>query len=111
MLNWWYIHRPLGCKGLKLCYKNQSIYAVNGTSRCLVSDKYKTHKNSVGAKYRLAGHVARMGEKMATCNILVGKPEGRRTQARRSRRWVDDIRMHLQEVESGYMDRLGLPRI
>jgi hypothetical protein len=49
-----------------------------------------------------------MGEKMATCNILVGKPEGRRTQARRSRRWVDDIRMHLQEVESGYMDRIGL---
>ena len=27
-----------------LCYKNQSVYAVSGTSRCLFSDKYKTHK-------------------------------------------------------------------
>ena len=25
-------------------YKNQSVYAVSGTSRCLFSDKYKTHK-------------------------------------------------------------------
>ena len=27
-----------------LGYKNQSVYAVNGTSRRLFSDKYKTHK-------------------------------------------------------------------
>ena len=26
-----------------LGYKNQSVYAVSGTSRCLFSDKYKTH--------------------------------------------------------------------
>ena len=25
-----------------LGYKNQSVYAVSGTSRCLFSDKYKT---------------------------------------------------------------------
>ena len=25
-----------------LCYKNQSVYAVSGTIRCLFSDKYKT---------------------------------------------------------------------
>jgi hypothetical protein len=29
-------------------YKNQSIYAVSGTSCCLFSGKYKTHKYSVG---------------------------------------------------------------
>ena len=34
-----------------LGYKNQSVYAVSGTSRCLFSDKYKTHKNSVGRAY------------------------------------------------------------
>jgi len=27
---------------LHLGYKNQSVYAVSGTSRCLFSDKYKT---------------------------------------------------------------------
>ena len=108
MLNWWYIHRPLGCKRLKLCYKNQPLYAVCGTSRCLVSDKYKTHKYSVGTKYRFAGHVARMGEMMVAYNILVEKPVGRSPLARRRRRRVDDIWMDLQEVECGYMDRIGL---
>jgi hypothetical protein len=32
----------------QLCYKNQSVYDGSGTSRCLFSGKYKTHKYSVG---------------------------------------------------------------
>jgi hypothetical protein len=32
-------------------FKNQSVYAVSGTSRCLFSDKYKTNKYSVGIAY------------------------------------------------------------
>jgi hypothetical protein len=35
----------------QLGYKNQSVYAVSGTSRCLFSDKYKTHKHSMGRAY------------------------------------------------------------
>ena len=34
-----------------LGYKNQSVYAVSGTSRCLFSDKYKTHNYSVDKAY------------------------------------------------------------
>ena len=57
---------------------------------------------------RLAGHVARMGEERGVYRVLVGKPEGRRPLGRPRRRWVDNIRMDLQEVGCGYMDWIGL---
>jgi len=37
----------------------------------------------------------------------VGKPEGKRPLGRTRRRWVDNIRMNLQEVGCGYMDWIG----
>ena len=40
--------------------------------------------------------------------FLVGKPEGGRPVGRPSRRWMDNIRMDLQEVRCGYMDWIGL---
>ena len=43
-----------------------------------------------------------------TGEVLVGKPEGRRPMGRPRRRWVDNIRMDLQEVGYGYMDWIGL---
>jgi len=49
-----------------------------------------------------------MGEEMGVYRILVGKPEGMRPLGRPSYRWVDNIRMDLQEVGCGYMDRIGL---
>ena len=52
--------------------------------------------------------VARMGEERGVCMFLVGKPEGRRPLGRSRRRWVDNIRLDLQEVECGYMDWIGL---
>jgi hypothetical protein len=42
-------------------------------------------------RMRLAGHVARMGEKRNTYRLLVGK----RLLGRQRRRWVDNIRMDL----------------
>ena len=40
--------------------------------------------------------------------VLVGKPEAKRPLGRPRRRWVDNIRMDLQEVGCGYMDWIGL---
>jgi len=59
-------------------------------------------------RMRWAGHVARMGEERGVYRFLVGKPEGRRPLGRPRRRWVDNIRMDLQEVGCGCMDWIGL---
>jgi len=40
--------------------------------------------------------------------VLLGKLEGKRPLGRPRHRWVDNIRMHLQEVGCGYMDCIGL---
>jgi len=59
-------------------------------------------------RMRWAGHVARMGEEREVYMVLVGKPEGKRPLGRSRRRWLDNIRIDLQEVECGYVDWLGL---
>ena len=55
-------------------------------------------------RMRWAGHVARMDEERGVCRVLVGKSEGKNPLGRPRRRWVDNIRLHLQEVGCGYMD-------
>ena len=57
---------------------------------------------------RWAGHVTRMGQERGMYRDLLGKPEGRRPLGRPRRRWVDNIRMDLQEVRCRYMDWIGL---
>ena len=59
-------------------------------------------------RMRWAGHVARMGEERGVYRVLVGKPEGRRPLGRSRHRWMDSIRMDLQEVGCGCMDWIGL---
>ena len=77
----------------------------------LVHDLY-TSPNIVrvitSRRMRWAGHVARMGEEKGVYRVLVGKPEGMRTLGRPRRRWVDNIRMDLQELKCGCMDWIGL---
>jgi len=58
-------------------------------------------------RMRWAGHVARMSEERVVYRVLVGKLEGKRPPGRPRRRWVDNIRMDLQEVGCGYMDWIG----
>ena len=59
-------------------------------------------------KMRWAGHVACIDEEKGVYRVLVGKPVGKRQIGRPRRRWVDNIRMHVQEVGCGYMDSIGL---
>jgi len=40
-------------------------------------------------------------------SVLVGEQKGRRPLSRPRRRWVENIRMDLQEVGCGYMDWIG----
>jgi len=62
-------------------------------------------------RMRWAGHVPRMGEERGVYMFLVGKPERKRPLGRPRRRWVDNIRMDLQEVDVGIWTGLGWPRI
>ena len=50
------------------------------------------------------------GERRGVYRVLVGKPEGKRPLERPRRRREDNIKMDLQEVGCGYMDRIGLPQ-
>jgi hypothetical protein len=44
-------------------------------------------------RMRLAGHVARMGEKKNAYRILAGKPERQRPLGRPRRTWLDNIKI------------------
>jgi len=57
---------------------------------------------------RWAGHVAFMREDRGVQRVLVGKPEGKRPLGRPRRRWQDNIKMDLQEVEVGRGDWMEL---
>jgi hypothetical protein len=43
-----------------------------------------------------------MGEVRGVCNILVGRPEGRRPPERPRSKWEDNIKMDLREI--GFAD-------
>jgi len=76
-----------------------------------LNDSYSSPNNVrviKSRRMRWAGHVARMGEERGVYGVLLGKPEGGRPPGRPRRRWVDNIRMDLQEMGCGYMDWIGL---
>jgi len=57
---------------------------------------------------RVGWAVARKGEERGVYRVLVGKLEKKRPLGRPRCRWVENIRMDLQEVGCGYMDWIGL---
>jgi len=57
---------------------------------------------------RWAGYVACLGQGRGVHRVLMGKPEGKRPLGRPRRRWEDNIKMDLQEVEGGCGDWMEL---
>ena len=60
------------------------------------------------SRMKWAGHVARMGEERGVYRVLLGETGGKEPLGRPRRRWVDNIKMDLQEVGCGYVDWIGL---
>ena len=73
-------------------------------SPCLTVLHYIIHSNDIS----MSTDATEMGEERGAYRVLVGKPEGKRPLGRPRRRWVDNIRMDLQEVGCGYVDWIGL---
>jgi hypothetical protein len=48
------------------------------------------------------------GEKRNVYRLLVGRPVGKRPLRRPRRRWIDNIKMNLLEIELGGVDWIGL---
>jgi hypothetical protein len=49
-------------------------------------------------RMRLAGHETRMGGMRNACNILVGKPDGKRRLGKPRGRWEDNITIGRREI-------------
>ena len=52
--------------------------------------------------------MARIGERRGIFRVLVGKPTGKRPLGRPKRRWLDNIKMDLQDVGCRGMDWIEL---
>ena len=59
----------------------------------------------------MGGACSAYGERTGVYRVSVGKPEGKRQLGIPMRRWEDNIKMDLQEVEFGGMDWIELARI
>jgi hypothetical protein len=51
---------------------------------------------------RWAWHVARIGERRGANRVVVGRPEGKTGLGRPRRRWENNIKTELQEMEWVY---------
>jgi len=103
--------------------ENKVLRRVFGSNRDEVTGKWrKLHNEELSDLYSLpnivrvvksrrmrwAGHVTRMGEGRGVYRVLGGKPEEKRPLGRPRRRWEDNIKMDLQEVEGGCEDWVEL---
>ena len=109
-INMWSAINPLS---LNLNKTNYVHFTAKTNTKTHININFEdTQINNINNKklrrMRWVGHVARMGEERGVYRVLVGEPEGERPLGRPRHRWVDNIRMDLQEVGCGYMDWIGL---
>jgi hypothetical protein len=57
---------------------------------------------------RWAGHVARMGDRRGAYRVLMGRPDGKRSRGIPGRRWGDNIKINIQDVEWGGVDWIAV---
>jgi hypothetical protein len=87
-------------------FENRVLRRIFGLKRDEVTDEWRKFHNKElhdlysspsiiriikSRRMKLAGHVARMGEKRNAYRLLVGKPEGKRPLRRQRRRWLDNL--------------------
>jgi hypothetical protein len=63
---------------------------------------------SKSRRMRWAEYLARMGAKKTAYRILVVKPEEKRPLGKPRRRWVDNIKTDLREIEWDAMDWIDM---
>jgi hypothetical protein len=68
----------------------------------------KYYSGDLIEKNYVDGACSTMGERRGVYRVLVGKSEEKRPLGRPRRRWEDNIKMDLREVEWVGMDRIGL---
>jgi hypothetical protein len=61
-------------------------------------------------RMRWAGHVAHMMDRRGVYRNFVGKPDGKRPFGRTRGRWEDNIKMDIQEVACGSMERIEVAK-
>ncbi|KAJ4426547.1 hypothetical protein ANN_27361 [Periplaneta americana] len=116
-------NEPPGSLKASKVFENKVLRKIFGAKRDEVTGEWrKLHNTELHALYsspdiirniksrrlRWAGHVARMGESRNAYRVLVGRPEGKRPLGRPRRRWEDNIKMDLREVEYDDRDWINL---
>jgi hypothetical protein len=104
-------------------FENRVLWRVFGPRRDEITGEWrKLHNEEPSDLYFLpntlrvvkstrmkwAEQVAHMGEGRGMHGVLVGRPEGKRQLGRPRRRWKENIKMDLQEVEGGCGDWMEL---
>jgi hypothetical protein len=92
-------------------FENRILRRIFGPKRDVDGEWRRIHNEELHSLYRSpnvarviksrrlrwAGHVARMEEGRSDFKILIGKPTGRRSLGRPSRRWEDNIRIDIKK--------------